>query len=153
MAQLGYTVDKDDQFNGANTDPLPAGEYRVMITDSDVVVPKSGKGRMVKLTYECIDPDYQGRKVFDNIVVEHPSADAERIGKQKLNTIGSIVGVKVIKDTAQLHGKPLGLLLGVKTTAEFGTQNIIKKYLDLNEDEADESADEDTPKKPSFIRK
>ena len=59
-----------------------------------------------------------------------------------------------MKDTAQLHGKTLTLLLGMK---EYNgeKQNFIKKYLAFDSDgEESEAADEpETSKKPSFIKR
>lgn len=152
MAQLNYVPDATDQYQGF--EPLPAGEYKVQITDSDIVTPKSGNGSMIKFTYEVIaDPRFDGRKIFDNIIIEHSSADAERIGKQKLNTICALTGVKSLKDTAQLHGKAMSLLISVKDN-QGEKQNIIKKYLPFNDrdDEADEEQPKASGKKPSFVK-
>ena len=152
MAQLNYVPDATDQYQGY--EPLPAGEYKVQITDSDIVTPKSGNGSMIKFTYEVIaDPQFDGRKIFDNIIFEHPNVEAERIGKQKLNTICALTGVKALKDTAQLHGKAMALLVSVKDN-QGEKQNVIKKYLSFND--RDEDTDEDQPKasgkKPSFVK-
>jgi len=156
MAQYNHVGDQNDQYQGF--EPLPAGEYKVRISDTDLVTPKSGVGKMIKIVYEVVaDAQFDGRKIFDNIIVEHSRADAERIGKQKLNTIMALTKVKAIKDTAQLHGQTMTLLLGVK---EYNgeKQSFIKKYLpfnfDDNEAEEEESADEpETSKKPSFIKR
>lgn len=150
MAQLNYIPDSNDQYQGYEC--LPAGEYKVQIIDSDVVVPKSGKGHMLKLSYEVIgDPQYDGRKIFDNIIVEHESVDAERIGKQKLNTICALTGVKSLKDSAQLHGKTLGLLLTVKEY-QGEKQNNIKKYLPLNANTSVQPEESESESKRKFTR-
>ena len=155
MAQLNYVPDATDQYQGF--EPLPAGEYKVQITDSDIVTPKSGNGSMIKFTYEVIaDPQFDGRKIFDNIIIEHSSVDAERIGKQKLNTICALTGVKSLKDTAQLHGKAMALLVSVKDN-QGEKQNVIKKYLPFNDrDDAPDIHDEEQSKtagkKPSFVK-
>ena len=156
MAQLNYVPDATDQYQGF--EPLPAGEYKVQITDSDIVTPKSGNGSMIKFTYEVIaDPQFDGRKIFDNIIIEHSSVEAERIGKQKLNTICALTGVKALKDTAQLHGKAMSLLISVKDN-QGEKQNVIKKYLPFNDREQEEEAPEETNssftknKKPSFVK-
>lgn len=153
MAQLKYVPDINDQYQGF--EPLPADEYKVQITDSDIVTPKSGNGSMIKFTYEVIaDPQFDGRKIFDNIIIEHSSVEAERIGKQKLNTICALTGIKSLKDTAQLHGKAMSLLISVKDN-QGEKQNVIKKYLPFHSDR-EEDTDEKQPKasgkKPSFVK-
>src|SRR5690606_33092769 len=101
-----------------------------------IVTPKSGTGSMIKLTYEIVgDPSHDGRKIYDNIILDHTSVDAVRIGKQKLNTICALCGIKQIKDTVQLHGKTLSLLLSVKEN-NGKKQNNIKKYLPFNSAQA-----------------
>jgi hypothetical protein len=152
MAQLNYVPDTTDQYQGF--EPLPAGEYKVQITDSDIAPSKSGDAEMLKLTYEVIaDPQFDGRKIFDNLIMDHrTSTDAVRIGKQKLNTICALTGVKSLKDSAQLHTKTLTLLVGIR---EYNgeKQNTIKKYLPFNDREDD--TDEEQPrtgKKPSFVK-
>ena len=155
MANLNYVPDTNDQYQGFET--LPAGEYKVQITDTDIVTPKSGEGEMLKLVYEVVaDPQFDRRKLFDNIMLVHSSADAERIGKQKLNTICALTNTKSLKDTAQLHGKTMTLLVGVK---EYNgeKQNIIKKYLPFNSDREEVDRTQETPrtgivKKPSFVK-
>lgn len=153
MAQLNYIPDTTDQYVGF--EPLPAGEYKVQITDSDIVTPKSGIGSMIKFSYEVVaDSQFDGRKIFDNIIIEHSNIDAERIGKQKLNTICALTGVKSLKDTAQLHGKTMSLLISVKES-NGEKQNVIKKYLPFHpdrEEEQDEEQPKSTGKKPSFVK-
>jgi len=153
MAELNYNADFGDQYSGG-FEPLPSGEYSVVITDTDVVVPKSGNGLMVKLVYEVIgDREYEGKKIFDNVVIQHSSHDAEKIGKQRLNTIAAICDVKKIRDTAELHGKVIVIVLGVKNSKEYGDQNFIKKYLPRASDQEEKLPESGAVKTPSFIKK
>lgn len=153
MAQFNYVPDYNDQYQGF--EPLPAGEYKFQIVESDVVVPKSGNGEMVVLTYEVIaDPQFDGRKVKDFLCYIHPNPDTQRTACQKLNTIFFLTGVKGTKDTAQLHGKTMSLLISVKES-NGEKQNVIKKYLPFHsdrEDDTDEDQPRSTGKKPSFVK-
>jgi len=155
MAQLNYTPDENDQYKGF--EPVPAGEYRIQITDTAIKETKSGNGTILNLTYEIVgDPTYSGRKVFDTINLDNPSVDAVRIGKQKLNTICVLTGVKKIRDTAELHGKVMTISVSV---GEYNGKpnNRVDKYI-AQEGQAD-SEQEDGPapapavkKKPSFVK-
>jgi hypothetical protein len=128
MATLNHIVDETDQFEGF--EPLPAGEYKVIIKDSDIMETANGAGTMVKLVYEVVgDPQYDGRTVFDYIIIRHDtSAKAVEIGNKKLNTIGALTGIKHIKDSAQLHGKTMSVLLTIQES-DRGKTNSVKKYL------------------------
>jgi len=152
MSQFNYVPDTNDLYTGSS-EALPAGEYRVQITDTDIVDSKSGDAEMIKIIYEVVaDPKFDGRKIFDNLIIKHTSSvDAVRIGKQKINTICAMTGVKGMKDTAQLHGKTLSLLLGVKEY-NGAMQNTIKKYLPFNSDNDSEAAEDTGVKKPKFVK-
>ena len=153
MAQLNYIPDSNDTYQGFEC--LPAGEYKVQIVDTYIKIPKSGDGEMLTLSYEVVgDPQFDGRKVYDNIMLKHSNADAERIGKQKLNTICVLTGVKSLKDSAQLHGKTLSLLVTVK---EYNgeNQNQIKKYLPFSSAptaQHEESEEQIPGSKPRFVK-
>lgn len=152
MAQMNYIPDTNDTYTGF--DALPAGEYKVQITDSDIAPSKSGDAEMLKLTYEVIaDPQFDGRKIFDNLIMDHRnSVDAVRIGKQKLNTICALTGVKSLKDSAQLHGKTLSLLIGIRDY-NGEKQNQIKKYLPFSGNNSDqEDVDAPVTNKPKFVK-
>lgn len=156
MSQLNYVANQNDQYEGFTA--MPAGEYKVQIADTNIAPPKSGDGEMLSIVYEIVaDPQFDGRKVFDNIMLEHSKADTVRIGKQKLNTVCVLTGVKALKDTAQLHGKTLTLLLGVKMDHRGNDANFIKKYLPFNSEREDEEQEQsESPavnRKPSFIKK
>jgi hypothetical protein len=152
MAQFDFVADYNDQYKGYS--PLPAGEYKFQITDSDVVVPSTGDGKMLVLTYEVIaDPQFDGRRVIDRLCYVHSKSETQASAIQKINTIFFLTGTKGTKDTAQLHGKTLSLLIGVKDDEKYGPQNYIKKYLPFNDREDD--TDEEQPrtgKKPSFVK-
>jgi len=155
MAQFNFVADYNDQYKGY--EPLPAGLYKFQITDSDVTVPSTGNGEMLVLTFEVIgDPQFDGRKVIDRLCYIHPKQDTERQAKQKINTIFFLTGIKGTKDTAQLHGKTLSLLIGVKDDEKYGPQNYIKKYLPFNDREDNANDMDDNPKtagkKPSFVK-
>lgn len=153
MAQIpgGFTPDFNDQYQGFEV--LPAGEYKAQIIDTDVVETRAGDGQYIKIVYEVIgDARYNGRKLFDNINIVNPSVDAVRIGKQKLNTICALVGLKTIKDTAQLHGKALSLLVTVGKNKMTGDDtNVIKKYMDIGGGQAEPDVPQ-SGKKSSFIK-
>lgn len=160
MAQLNYVPDATDQYKGY--EPVPAGTYKVQIVDTEVIETHTdkGDGEMIKFSYEIIGegPQFDGRKISDGVMIAHSnSSEAERIGKQKLNTLCVLTGIKSLKDTAQFHGKTLSLMVTVKKDKNGDDQNYIKKYLPFNDrDDAPDIHDEEQPrtagKKPSFVK-
>jgi len=109
---------------------LPAGKYLAQITDSSVVPLKSGNGQALQLTFEILSDGYNGRKVFDRLNVQHTNPEAERIGLQNVRAICESIGVTSIKDTSNLHYKPLNITVKIRKdeTGQYEDQNTVNGY-------------------------
>lgn len=155
MAKFDFVADYEDLYKGY--EPLPAGEYKVQIVDSDTQTPsKDEHGEMLVLEYEVIaDSQFDGRKIKEWLKFKGSGDLKSAI--QKINTIFFLTKTKATKDTAQLLGKTLSVLVGVKEDDTYGKTNFIKKHLPFNDrDDAPDIHDEDQPKaagkKPSFVK-
>lgn len=127
MAQLGYTADPNQPEE--SFDIVPAGEYTTIIEASDYTPNKQGTGMILKLTYQIIDGEFKGRKIFENLNLQNENAQAAQIAQRALNSICLAVGVQHVQDSAQLHGIPLIIDVSVKEDPTYGKQNRIKKHL------------------------
>lgn len=126
-------------FNARNVapelprDPVPAGVYLAQIIESDVVATKSG-GQMLKLTHEILDGACKGRRVWSNINVQNPSAEAERIGQAQLSALCHAVNVLDLKESSMLHMIPLRMRVSIrpagpdKSGVPRDAQNEVKGY-------------------------
>lgn len=94
---------------------IPAGDYIVQITESEMVDLKSGNGQALKLTMEVIDGQYKGRKLWERLNVIHTNEKAQSIAQSQLSAICHALGVTKLEDTAILHFKPMKV--GVKVEA------------------------------------
>jgi hypothetical protein len=109
--------------------PLPAGQYLAHITESDVVDLKSGNGQGLKLTFEVIDGQFKGRKVWESLNVVHTNETAQGIAQSQLSAICRATGVIKLEDTAALHRKPLKITVAIKPAqGDFKEGNSIKGY-------------------------
>lgn len=132
MAQIGNYVPNPNETE-ESFDIVPAGEYIAVISASDYVVNKKQTGMILKLTYEILDGEFKGRKVFETLNLENENAQTVQIAKKTLNSICLACGVNVVQDSAQLHGIPM--LIDVKVQPEkdgYDAQNKIKKHLPVN---------------------
>lgn len=128
-------------FNARNVapelprDPIPAGVYLAHIIESDVVATKTG-GQMLKLTHEIIDGPCKGRRVWSNINVQNPSAEAERIGQAQLSALCHAVNVLDLTRCGSegLHMIPLRMRVSIrpagpdKQGVPRDAQNEVKGY-------------------------
>lgn len=133
MALLDFELDVNSVDTTARPDfePLPAGDYEVVITQSELRRNKANTGAYIAMTYQVVSGQYQNRLVFDNINIHNASAKAQEIGRQSLAKIGKAVGVSKIVDTASLHGRPFMVRVAVRPADEargFKAGNDVKDY-------------------------
>ncbi len=145
MAKLKFNVEDVDlsQF-----EPLPEGKYIVAIESSEEKKTKSGTGSYIQLVFSIIDGKGKGRKLFHNLNLDNPNDTAVRIAQQQLALICTAVGKKKIKDTNELHNKPLVITVECENRTDKGhegeIQNRIKKFeVKVKKEETDGAEESD----------
>ena len=68
---------------------LPAGKYKAQIVTATVGPTKNGKGQAVSLTWTITEGEYENRLVFQNILIQHESEEAQRFGRKKFKDVCS----------------------------------------------------------------
>lgn len=135
MADLGEDFDPTSVDPRTNFDPLPSGKYPAEIVESDVIVPRSGRGKMLKLTLRITEGEYENRKVFDNINFRHENSQTQEIAQRALAELCAACGHHgPLTDSEVLHGIPI--VAKVKYVGEekkdgktYDPKNEIKNYL------------------------
>lgn len=51
-------------------EPLPASSYEAKIAGCEAVLSKNTNKQMLKITWEVVDGEFAGRKLFDNVLLE-----------------------------------------------------------------------------------
>ena len=120
-------------FNAHEVEPaafetLPAAKYIAVITDSEWKDTKSKNGRYLKLTFEIIEGEFKGRKLWTQLNLENPNADAVRIARGELSGICRAVNVMQPKDSVELHNLPLEINVVCKKGQDDEIRNEIKSY-------------------------
>jgi len=124
-----FSFDASQVAPQASSGPVPAGTYLAHITESDVQPLKSGNGTGLKLTYEIIDGPYKGRKIWDNLNIQHSNEDTQRIAQSQLSALCHAVNVIKLQDTASLHLKPVNIKVVVREAqGQYQASNNIKGY-------------------------
>jgi hypothetical protein len=127
MAQFNF--DASQVAPQQSSGPLPAGVYLAHIVESDVQPLKSGNGEGLKLTFEIIDGQFKGRKVYENLNIRHTSEDTQRIAQSQLSALCHAVNVIKLMDTAALHFKPVRINVTVReAVGQYKASNNIKGY-------------------------
>lgn len=130
MADLGDTFDPNSVPEDERSfDPVPPGDYLCQVVESDVVKTKHGDGEVLKLTIDIIDGPYADRKVFENLNIRNPSAEAQRIAQRALADLCLATGVHGLRNSEELHFKPFVARLKVEPAKDgFDAKNKVSRY-------------------------
>lgn len=110
-------------------DPIPAGKYIAVITETEMKPTKAGGGKYLQLTFQIVDGDHKGRLVWARLNLENKSEMTVKIARGELSAICRAVGVMAPKDSVELHNIPLEINVGVKKRDDNGEfTNVIKGY-------------------------
>jgi hypothetical protein len=113
----------------ADFDPIPAGKYNAVITDSKMKPTKNGDGNLLELQFEIIEGEYKGRLLWSRLCLEHKNELTVKIAKSQLADICRAIGVMIPTDSVQLHNLPLQISVKVKKRSDSDeVTNEIKKY-------------------------
>jgi hypothetical protein len=110
-------------------DPLPAGKYLAVISESELKPTKTGGGKYLQLTFQIIDGEFKGRLVWARLNLENKSEMTVKIARGELSAICRAIGVMQPKDSVELHNVPLEINVGLKRRDDNGDfTNVIKGY-------------------------
>ena len=127
MATLNFNANEVEPNVGI--EPVPAGKYNAVIIESELKPTKSGNGQFLELTFEIIEGECKGRKVWARLNIDNPNSQAVQIARGDLSAICRAVNVMEPKDSADLHNLPLEIAVKCKRNKETGDlTNEIKSY-------------------------
>lgn len=140
MADLSGAFDGGAGYVPGSVEPisfedLPAGDYPVVIVESEMKDTKDRLGRYLNLTMKIFEGTGKNRTVFDRFNLVNRNQTAVTIAKQQLEALCRAIGMKdPIRDSAQLHNKPFVIRLGYAERAKDGgliaegQRNEVKAY-------------------------
>ncbi len=65
-------------------EPIPAGKYQAVITDSEMKQTKSGTGSYLQLSFQIIEGPYQNRLLWARLNLDNPNETARKIAQGEL---------------------------------------------------------------------
>ncbi len=101
MAILNFNA--DEVAPSTSLDPIPAGKYQAVITDSELKMTKSGTGSYLELTFEIISGEYEKRKLWARLNIRNNNQKAVEIAQRDLSAICHAVNVLHPQDSSELH--------------------------------------------------
>jgi len=129
-------------------DPIPAGWYKAVITESLERPTKAQTGSYLQMTLEIIDGELAGRKAFERLNLKNPNAQAVEIAQRSLSGICRAVGVPTPRTSQDLHDKPLMIKIKVTPARDgYDAGNEVSEYAPVGKakPKADASGGASTP--------
>lgn len=126
MAALNFDANNVQPNDGY--EPLPAGDYIATITNSEMKLTKNGLGQYLSLEFQVIGGEFINRKLFTNLLLNHPNQQTVDIAQKKLSSICHAVNMLNLKDSIQLHGLPLTIRVKYKEDEKYGPGNDITAF-------------------------
>lgn len=127
-------------------EPLPDGRYVAAITASEFKATRNGNGQYLELTFEVLEGDHKGRKLWTRLNLKNASAEAVRIAEQELSAICHATGVMRPNDSMELHDIPLVLDVKVAKRNDTGElTNEVKGYEHRGHEDQRPQASRSTP--------
>lgn len=111
----------------AGFEPVPAGRYLTVITDSEDKQTKNKDGHYFEFEFEVVKPEAaKRRKLWSRMNYQNPSEAAQRIGREEFSAlcVACDVDRTKISDTVMLHGKAQVCIVVIETTDRGPTNRI-----------------------------
>ncbi|MCR4415120.1 MAG: DUF669 domain-containing protein [Thermoguttaceae bacterium] len=106
-------------------EPIPAGKYLAVITESEMKPTKAGTGNYLQLTFQIIEGPFQNRLLWARLNLDNPNDTARKIAQGELSAICRAVGVLAPNDSVELHNLPL--VIHVRCKKRTDTNEIVNE--------------------------
>jgi hypothetical protein len=126
MAQLNFDANNVEPSESFGV--LPEGKYLCMAVASEIKPTKSGTGEYLEITFEVLDGQGKGRKVWERLNIRNANKKAEEISQRQLSALCRAVGVLNLQDSDQLHNLPVVLDIEIEQREGYSPQNRVKGY-------------------------
>ena len=125
----GYNFNAESIEPNTSYEPIPAGWYTAIISNSEMKATRDGYGEYLSLTLQIIEGNYQNRLVFARLNLKNANETAVDIAKKDLAAICRAVGVMSPQASEELHDKPLMIKVKVRAASgEYDASNDVAGY-------------------------
>lgn len=114
---------------------VPAGTYKLMCVEEQTKPTASGNGTRLLLTWEVLEGQHKGAKIFEGLNIVNPSEVAQRISRRILKSIELAAGLNGLQDSAQLVNKIVTAEVGIEEPRAgadgkmYSERNKVLRYL------------------------
>ncbi len=133
-------------------EPVQAGKYLAVITDSGMKPTRNGSGSFLELTFQIVEGEFKGRKLWARLNLDNPNPLTVKIAQGELSAICRAIGVMAPNDSVELHNIPL--VIAVKCKKREDTGEIVNEVKGYSKREiATSQPSQSTPSAPPWARR
>lgn len=123
-------------FNAAQVEPssgslppIPAGWYPARCMESDLKDTSDKQGKFLAFTFEIIDGQYKGRKIYARLNIQNANPSTVEFAYKDLSAFCHAVQVMQMQDTQQLHNIPLQIKVKMRAAeGSYEASNDVSGY-------------------------
>jgi len=131
---LDVPFDTENEEASPGFELLPRDRYKAEIVSAKAGATKNGKGYSVVLNWSIVEGDYEHRTLFQNILIQHESPDAQKFGRQKFKDVLNALGIKnAVSDLSVLLHKPclIGVIVRQDKSGQYPDKNEISRVMPI----------------------
>jgi hypothetical protein len=113
---------------------LPSGVYKAEIVAAQAGGTKNQKGYQVRLSWSIIEGEFEHRILFQNILLQHESEEAQRYGRQKFKDVLVALGItENVTDLSVMYHRPssIGVKIREDKSGQYEPRNEIGRVMPL----------------------
>lgn len=126
MAKFNFNAATIEPMQSRSFDPLPKGDYEMMIVKSDVKSTLAGTGHYIELEMHVLGGEHSGRRIWERLNVDNPNKTAQDISQSALAALCHAVNVPDMIETEQLHDIPF--VAHIEIDKKEPTRNRVMGY-------------------------
>ena len=145
-----YNFNAEEIEPSSSFDPIPAGWYKAIISNSEMKATRDGYGEYLSLTLQVIEGQYENRLVFARLNLKNANDKAVDIARKDLAAICRAVGVMSPQSSEELHDIPLMIKVKVRpASGEYDASNDVGGYKAAEGQDLTPAPKTQTPATPS----
>ena len=130
MADLGVMFDPNSVEPSGSMEPVPNGDYKLALTESDTQPTKNNDGKFLKCTFTVLEGEFKGRKIWTNFNFWNKNPQAVEIAWRQFGDLCRACGIyRAVKDSVELHDIPFMATVNTRTQEGYRPSNEIAVYI------------------------
>lgn len=130
MALFNFNAASVEPMQTRSFEPLPKGDYEMMIVKSDVKPTQAGTGHYIELEMHVLGGEHSGRRIWERLNIDNPNKTAQDIASAALASLCYAVGVQDMTETEQLHDIPF--VAHIEIDKKDPTRNRVMGYAGIS---------------------